>query len=86
MHDPVRLGVALVETALAGCQAEHALDPCNIARSVYVDTTGVSSYDFDLSVEQQQRLLENGREAAEKFLAGWDYERWLRSCRGVPSA
>jgi hypothetical protein len=56
-----------------------------VARSVYVDTSGVSSFDFDLDAEGQRLLLARGRSAAEAFLARWDYDRWLRDCRGVPA-
>jgi NTE family protein len=83
VSDPVHLGIALVETAIEGCQAEHVRDPCNVARSVYVDTAGVSSFDFDLDAEDQRQLLARGRSAAEAFLANWDHDRWLRECRGV---
>ena len=78
---PVRTGIALVETAIEACQAEHVLDPCNVARSVYVDTAGVSAVDFDLGEAQQEALLAAGREAAAEFLAGWDFEAWLGRCR-----
>jgi NTE family protein len=37
-------------------------------RTVFVDTTGVSTLDFTLSTEQEQQLYGNGRDAAEKFL------------------
>jgi NTE family protein len=83
--DPVRLGVALVETAIEGNQAEHVREPCNVARSVFVDTSTISSFDFDLGAAEQQLLLDHGRAAAEAFLASWDYDRWLRECRGVPT-
>ncbi len=80
---PVRMGVALVETSIEACQAEHVLDPCNIARSVYVDTGEVGAIDFDLTDEQQEMLLAEGRAAGEEFLETWDYQRWLADCRGV---
>lgn len=83
VHGPVRLGVALIETSIEGDQAEHVLEPCNIARSIYVDTDAVGSFDFDLTSAQQDLLLAHGHESAVKFLAGWDYDRWLRQCRGV---
>lgn len=81
VRGPVRTGIALVETAIEACQAEHVLDPCNVARSVYVDTSGVSALDFDLDDVQQDRLLEAGRRAAREFLARWDFGTWLDSCR-----
>lgn len=81
--DPIRLGIALIETAVEGWQSEHVLEPCNLSRSIYVDTSAVSAFDFDLDDAQRQDLLDQGRSAAEEFLRHWDYERWLRQCRGV---
>lgn len=81
VRGPVRTGIALVETAIEACQAEHVLDPCNIARSVYVDTAGISSVDFGLDDREQEQLLRAGEEGARKFLAGWDFDRWLDTCR-----
>jgi NTE family protein len=81
VRGPVRTGIALVETAIEACQAEHVLDPCNIARSAYVDTGGISAVDFDLSEEKQEALLQAGLAGASEFLSGWDFESWLRSCR-----
>jgi NTE family protein len=78
---PVQLGAALVETAIEGCQAEHVTDPCNVARSVAVDTGAVSPVDFDLDEAERERLIEAGRTTAASFLAGWDYQAWLASCR-----
>ena len=83
VQGPVAMGLALIETSIEACQAEHVLDPCNIARSVYVDTGGVGAIDFRLSEAQQEQLLAAGSEAAERFLAGWDYAEWLATCRRV---
>jgi NTE family protein len=85
VRGPLALGVSLVVTAIEACQAEHMFDPCNLARSVFVDTGEVSAIDFDLSEADQQRLLSDGRAAAGRFLAQWDFARWLRDCRGVSS-
>lgn len=81
VRDPVSMGVALIETAIEGCQAEHVLQPCNQARSVNVDTTGLDAFDFALDEAEQELLLERGRAAAEAFLDRWDYARWLARCR-----
>jgi NTE family protein len=81
VRGPVPLGVAVVETAIGGCQAEHVLEPCNVARSVAVDTSSVGSLDFDITPAQRRRLQEDGRAAAEDFLRTWDYATWLAQCR-----
>lgn len=81
VRGPVRMGVALVQTAIEACQAEHVLDACNMSRSVYVDTAGVAAVDFDLSEAEQEALLRAGEEGARRFLADWDFARWLTACR-----
>ena len=78
---PLQMGVALVETAIEANQAEHVHDPCNVARSVYVDAAGISAIDFDLSEADQEALLEAGATGARRFLGTWDFERWLATCR-----
>lgn len=83
VHHPVPIGIAIVETSIEACQAEHVLDPCNIARSVEVDTTAIPSFDFSITRPQQERLIHHGRTAAVEFLDHWDFHAWLRRCRGV---
>ncbi|HET7387266.1 MAG TPA: patatin-like phospholipase family protein [Nocardioidaceae bacterium] len=78
---PVRMGVALIETALEAGQAEHVLDPCNLARSINVDTGTISGTDFDLSAAQRDALLAAGADAADAFLSTWDFDRWRARCR-----
>ena len=77
---PVELGAALVEAAIEGCQAEHVLDPCNVSRTVAVDTSPVSAVDFGIDDATRDRLIDEGRSTAARFLAGWDYEHWLSRC------
>lgn len=81
VRGPVRTGVALVETAIEACQAEHVLNPCNVSRSVYVDTAGISAVDFGLGEGEQEQLLRAGEDAAGAFLADWDFPAWLAACR-----
>jgi NTE family protein len=81
VRGPVRTGVALVETAIEAWQAEHTLDRCNVARSIRVDTHGVDAVDFDLGQAEQEQLLRAGEEGARRFLASWDFDAWLASCR-----
>jgi NTE family protein len=83
---PVELGAALVETAIEGCQAEHVMDPCNVARTVAVDTSPVGATDFDIDDAARERLIAAGRSTARAFLAGWDYQAWLASCRPATGA
>jgi NTE family protein len=81
---PVALGVALVQTAIEACQAEHVLDPCNVARSIYVDTGEVGPVDFDLDDVDKAGLVSAGQRAGRRFVSSWDFEDWLGACRAVP--
>jgi NTE family protein len=82
----VSLALSLVETMLEACDGQHIDDPCVQARSVFVDSSGVSPVDFGISEEQQELLLAAGREAAVGFLQDWDFARYLRGCRGFEEA
>ena len=42
------------------------------ARTVFVDTRGISSLDFGLTTDQRDQLFASGQAAAGKFLAAWD--------------
>jgi NTE family protein len=83
VRGPVALGLSLVETAIEGSQAIQTLERCNVSRSVFVDTSGVAPTDFGISEDQQERLLARGRQAADDFLAVWDFPTWQRQCRGA---
>jgi NTE family protein len=47
-----------------------------LARTIFVDTTGVKATDFDLDRETQLRLYDSGRRAAETFFATWDFDAY----------
>lgn len=86
VHNPATMGIALIVTAIEACQASHVLTPCNLKRSIFVDTTAVNATDFDITEAQQQALMSAGRASAEEFLRTWSYDDWLRSCRGATHA
>jgi len=79
---PISLGLALVESMFGAWDAMYIDDPRTIDRSIFVDTGGVSSTDFDITAEQQERLLVAGQRAAGKFLSDWDFRSYLERCRG----
>lgn len=85
VEGPVSLALSLIDTALEARQAGISQDPCNQRRSIFVDTSEVSSTDFGITPEQQERLLAAGRSAGERFLRTWKYQQWLQDCRGVES-
>ncbi len=54
-----------------GCP--HIDDPAICARTILVDTFGISAVAFDLSRADQERLYQSGRDAATTFLDAWDF-------------
>jgi NTE family protein len=81
---PVSLGLALAESMIGAWDAMHVDEPCTARRTIFVDTSGVSAVDFDISRERQRTLLAAGRNGAEEFLANWDFEDHVKVCRGGP--
>jgi len=41
----------------------------------------IRTTDFDIEPEESRALYENGVEAAKKFLATWDFQRWKQAYR-----
>ena len=78
---PVELGLAALDTVLTDQGNDYRDDPCTVSRTVFVPTSGVSIVDFDLDAATRQRLHAAGREAAQEFLAGWDFADHVRRCR-----
>jgi NTE family protein len=72
---------ALVGTMTSFHDQMHLDDPSVLARTIFVDTFGVRTTDFDLDRDTARRLFESGRSAAARFLDGWDFERYKREFR-----
>lgn len=68
---------SLVGTMMAA-HDRLALERADNVRTVDIPTLGVGTTQFDLSGEQKEALYQAGREAARKFLEGFDYEEHLR--------
>ncbi|MGX9519188.1 patatin-like phospholipase family protein [Vibrio mediterranei] len=57
---------ALVNTVLEAQQSRH-LDSDDWKRTVYIDTKGMNTTDFDLSDERKAMLIQSGREDCEHY-------------------
>jgi NTE family protein len=82
-HGPVALAANLAMTAIVGRDQTHLAKPWVKSRTMQVDSAGVNPVDFGISRAQATVLFENGRAAASRFLAGWDWEEHLAGFRGV---
>lgn len=78
---PIRLANAFLDTTVNAHGRLLLDDPAVCARTIFVDTVSIGATDFDLSPGQQQELFDNGRRAAERFLADWDFAEYLARYR-----
>ncbi len=67
---PVDLALAALHTLLDAHEAYHLDDRNTTQRTVFVDTDKVSTLNFGIDQDTQQRLYRSGRRAAADFLAG----------------
>lgn len=68
VHGPIRLAIAMVETAMDGWDARNIDNPRVQESTVFVDTGQLSSLDFDIDAHTRAQLRESGREAARHWL------------------
>jgi NTE family protein len=63
------LAMGMLGTMQSWHDQMHLNDPAVLKRTIFVDTLGVNATDFSIDKPTQQKLFENGRAAAEQFLA-----------------
>jgi NTE family protein len=83
---PLSLARAMLGTMTAWYDSMHVDREEVVSRTIFVDTFGLSSTAFDLSRDDQLRLYESGRRAAEKFLEGWDFHAYVERHRASSTA
>jgi len=57
------------------------VEKAQFARTVPIPTLGVRTTEFDLPHNRAQELYDSGRNAAEKFLATWDFDAYIAEFR-----
>ncbi len=62
-------------TTLLNSQGNIHLHSDNWQRTIYIDTLGVKTTDFDLTDDKKQELEESGRKGAEKYFEWFDDKR-----------
>ncbi|WP_413911344.1 patatin-like phospholipase family protein [Desulfobacula sp.] len=60
----------LVKTVLAVQDSQHLHDD-DWHRTIYIDTLGVGTTDFDLSSSRKKELVDSGEKAANNYLKWW---------------
>ena len=63
--------VALIKTVLNAQNNSH-LHSDNWQRTIYIDTLGVGTVDFDLSETMKRKLIKSGADGTTKYFDWWD--------------
>lgn len=86
VHGPLAIGIAALDTLFSGQESAYIADDCTVRRTIFVPTDEVSSVDFDVDAARTKLLYDNGLEAAQSFLRGWDFDDYTAHCRPVTEA
>ena len=72
---------AILSTMINAHDQMHIDDPSTAARTVFIDTFKIQATDFDVSLSDQNKLYQSGKNAAEKFLSTWNFKKWQETVR-----
>lgn len=81
LFDQTALMESLFTTMLAGHDQTHLTKPWVAARAIAVESTNVGVLDFDIPTGRLEELYDKGYEAAQEFLATWDWAAYLKRFR-----
>ncbi|MGH3794555.1 MAG: patatin-like phospholipase family protein [Pseudonocardiaceae bacterium] len=84
VNNPVQMFERLFSTMSSAHDTLYVDQPSVQARTIFVDTTGISATDFDLGPATRDQLFTHGQEATTKFLAGWSWENWQQTYEKQP--
>jgi len=77
--NPIELGQAMLSTLLTFHDAIHTDRPEVRGRTIFIDTLGVETTNFDITPAEQDALYQSGRAAAGKFLEDWSFETYVEN-------
>jgi NTE family protein len=80
---PFREAEQVLATAIVGHDQTYIRRPCVRRRMIEVDTSGIGITEFAADEDKRAGVVAKGRQAAARFLEGWDWTAYLRECRGV---
>jgi NTE family protein len=89
IHGPIGFAKSLLDTLMGFVDRAHIEDPKVLARTIFIDTSGVSATDFDLVSKDagvRNKLYDSGHDAMTLFLDGdgtakhppWDFDEYKR--------
>jgi len=84
VRGPISLLAALFSTMMEAHDKRYIKDE-HFVRTIPIPTLGVGTTELDISREKSEALYQSGRQAAEKFLATWEFAEYVdKYRRGKP--
>lgn len=80
IRGPFSMFRAMFQTMLRAHDQRHVDKHARI-RTVFIPTGRVTTTQFDLSAEDRDMLFRSGQDTARRFLAGWDYVKYVKEFR-----
>jgi len=80
VRGPISLLAALFSTMMEAHDKRYIKDE-HFVRTIPIPTLGVGTTEFDISREKSEALYQSGRQAAEKFLATWNFAEYVAKYR-----
>ncbi|MBD2872992.1 patatin-like phospholipase family protein [Paenibacillus arenilitoris] len=81
INGPISMLRAMFQTMLRAHDQRH-VDKHSRARTLFIPTGRVTTTQFDIGPEERNFLYQSGRDTARRFLAGWDYAKYVKEFRG----
>ena len=82
VRGPISLLTSLFATMMEAHDARYIEDE-QFVRTIPIPTLGVGTTEFDISQARSEALYQSGRQAAEKFLATWDFYDYVEKYRRI---
>ncbi|WP_046175300.1 patatin-like phospholipase family protein [Domibacillus indicus] len=76
----VDISLALIKTMMEAHDKRY-IESHNAARTIFIKGIPVSTTQFDISNEEKLQLIELGKQAAEEFLAKWNFTEYIHRYR-----
>ncbi len=80
VSSPVQFAKAIADTMMEAHDRFY-VEQANFARTIPIPTLGVRTTEFDIQPERAQALFDSGAQAAQKFLAGWNFDDYIARFR-----
>lgn len=81
---PLHLAVDVIRTMMDGWDNRY-IDGHSAARTIFIEGIEVRVTQFNLSMEEKEKLIELGRISADCFLAKWSFENYIKAYRPRPT-